>query len=85
MKAEELQMKAERLADSVGDVFTEENIEIEVVMSVLVSMLVSTALSQANMTGVELLRLFSKAVEKYEDATKLMEEDNVKIDSRATH
>jgi Holliday junction resolvasome RuvABC endonuclease subunit len=87
MKVEELQMKAEQLADRVGDLLTEEKIEIEVVMSVLVSMLVSTALSQANMTGVELLRLFSQAVEKYEDATNQMEKeiDDEQVISRATH
>jgi len=85
MKHEDLQMKAEQLADKVGDVLTMEKIEIEVVMSVLVSMLVSTAISQAGMTGVELLRLFSQAVEKYEDATKLMEKDDVQTDSRTTH
>jgi hypothetical protein len=85
MKHEDLQMKAEQLADKVGDVLTMEKIEIEVVMSVLVSMLVLTAISQAGMTGVELLRLFSQAVEKYEDATKLMEKDDVQTDSRTTH
>jgi len=85
MKHEELQMKAEQLADKVGDVLTMEKIELEVVMSVLISMLVSTALSQANMTGVELLRLFSQAVEKYEDATKKEESNDVEIDSRTTH
>jgi hypothetical protein len=87
MKHEDLQMKAEQLADRVGDLLTMEKIEIEVVMSVLVSMLVSTALSQANMTGVELLRLFSQAVEKYEDATNQMEKeiDDEQIDSRTTH
>jgi hypothetical protein len=87
MKHEDLQRKAEQLADKVGDVLTMEKIELEVVMSVLISMLVSTAISQANMTGVELLRLFSQAVEKYEDATKLMEKeiDDEQIDSRTTH
>lgn len=87
MKVEGLQIKAESVADRVGSLLTEENIEIEVVMSVLVSMLVSTALNQANMTGVELLRLFSQAVEKYEDATNQMEKeiDDEQIDSRTTH
>ena len=85
MKAEELQMKAESIADRVGDLLTEEKLEIEVVMSVLISMMVSTALNQAGMTGVQLLRLLGQAVEKYEDAEKLMEEENVKIDSRTTH
>lgn len=85
MKHEELQMKAEQLADKVGDVLTMEKIELEVVMSVLISMLVSTAINQAGMSGVELLRLLSQAVEKYEDATKLMEKDDVQTDSRTTH
>jgi hypothetical protein len=85
MKVEDLQMKAENVADRVGDLLTEENIEIEVVMSVLVSMLVSTALNQAGMTGVQLLRLLGQAVEKYEDATKEMEEKDEQVISRATH
>jgi hypothetical protein len=85
MKAEELQMKAESVADRVGDLLVEEKLEIEVVMSVLISMMVSTALNQAGMTGVQLLRLLGQAVEKYEDAEKLTEEENVEIDSRTTH
>jgi hypothetical protein len=85
MKVEELQMKAESVADRVGDLLTEEKIEIEVVMSVLVSMLVSTALSQAGMSAVQLLRLFTQAVEKYEDATNQMEEEDEQVISRATH
>ena len=85
MKQEDLQMKAEQLADKVGDLLTMENIELEVVMSVLVSMLISTALSQADMTGVQLLRLLSQAVEKYEDATNQMEEEDEQVISRATH
>lgn len=47
---------------------------LEVVMSVLVSMLISTALSQTNMSPVELIRLFSQAVEKYEVANEEMGE-----------
>jgi hypothetical protein len=87
MKHEDLRRKAEQLADKVGDVLTMEKIELEVVMSVLISMLVSTAISQANMTGVELLRLFSQAVEKYEEATNQMEKeiDDEQTDSRTTH
>jgi hypothetical protein len=85
MKAEELQMKAESVADRVGDLLTEENLEIEVVMSVLISMMVSTALNQAGMTGVQLLRLFSQAVEKYEDATKKEESNDEQIISGTTH
>lgn len=85
MKHEDLQMKAESVADRVGDLLTEEKLEIEVVLSVLVSMLVSTALSQANMTGVQLLRLFGQAVESYEDSIKEKESNNVEIDSRTTH
>ena len=56
--------KAQQIADKIGNVLTEEKLELEVVMSVLVSMLVATALNQANMSGVQLLRLFSQAVEK---------------------
>ena len=87
MKQTELQIKAEELADKVGDLFTQENIEIEVVMSVLVSMLASTALTQANMTGVELLRLFSQAVEAFEDGIKNLEkeENDEQVISRTTH
>ena len=86
MKVEELQMKAESVADRVGDLLTEEKIEIEVVMSVLVSMLVSTALSQAGMSAVQLLRLFTQAVEKYEDAiNEESEENDEQVISRATH
>jgi hypothetical protein len=85
MKVEELQMKAESVADRVGDLLTEEKIEIEVVMSVLVSMLVSTALNQAGMTGVQLLRLLGQAVEKYEDTIEEMEEEDEQVISRATH
>jgi hypothetical protein len=87
MKQTELQTKAEKLADKVGDLFTQENIEIEVVLSVLVSMLASTALTQANMTGVELLRLFSQAVETFEDGMKKLEkeENDEQVNSRTTH
>lgn len=80
------QRKAEKLADKVGDLFTMENIELEVVMSVLVSMLVSTALNQANMSGVQLLRLLSQAVEKYEDAiNEESEEEDEQVISGTTH
>ena len=80
------QRKAEELADKVGDLLTMEKIELEVVMSVLVSMLVSTALNQANMSGVQLLRLFSQAVEKYEDSdNEESEEEDEQVISRATH
>jgi len=85
MKVEELQMKAESVADRVGDLLTEENLEIEVVMSVLISMMVSTALNQANMTGVQLLRLLGQAVEKYEDATNEKESNDEQIISGTTH
>lgn len=86
MKHEELLNQADELRDKVGDLFTETNIELGVVMSVLVSMMVSTAIEQANMTPVELIRLFSQAVEKYEDNLKEeVEEENVEIDSRTTH
>jgi hypothetical protein len=78
--------KAEELADKVGDLLTMENIELEVVMSVLVSMLVSTALNQANMSGVQLLRLLSQAVEKYEDAiNEESEEEDEQVISGTTH
>jgi len=66
MNHKEIYEKAESVASRVGDLLTEEKIEVEVVMSVLVSMLISTALSQTNMSPVELIRLFSQAVEKYE-------------------
>jgi hypothetical protein len=77
--------KAEQLADKVGDLLTMEKIELEVVLSVLVSMLVSTAMNQANMTGVQLLRLLSQAVEKYEDHIKESEEDDEQVISGTTH
>ena len=78
--------KAQQIADKIGNVLTEEKLELEVVMSVLVSMLVATALNQANMSGVQLLRLFSQAVEKYEDATnEESEEEDEQVISRATH
>ena len=84
---EALLKQADELKDKVGDLFTQENIEIEVVMSVLVSMLASTALTQANMTGVELLRLFSQAVEAFEDGMKNLEkeENDEQVISRTTH
>ena len=86
MKHEELLKQADELKDKVGDLFTETNIELGVVMSVLVSMMVSTAIEQANMTPVELIRLFSQAVEKYEDNRKEeSEEEDEQIDSRTTH
>ena len=82
----DLQAKAEQIADRVGDLLTMEKLEIEVVMSVLVSMLVSTALNQANMSGVQLLRLLSQAVEKYEDATnEESEEEDEQVISGTTH
>lgn len=81
----DVQAKAEQLADKVGDLLTMEKIEIEVVLSVLVSMLVSTALNQANMTGVQLLRLLSQAVEKYEEHIKESEEDDEQVISGTTH
>ena len=77
--------KAEQLADKVGDLLTMEKIELEVVLSVLVSMLVSTSMGQANMTGVQLLRLISQAVEKYEDHIKESEEDDEQVISGTTH
>ena len=87
MKQEALLKQADELKEKVGDLFTQENIEIEVVMSVLVSMLASTALTQANMTGVELLRLFSQAVEAFEDGMKNLEkeENDEQVISRTTH
>jgi hypothetical protein len=81
----DIKEKAERIADRVGNLLTEEKLELEVVMSVLVSMLVSTALSQAGMTGLQLVRLFSQAVEKYEDHNKESEEEDEQVISRATH
>lgn len=85
MNREDIQMKAEQLADKMGDLLTEEKTPIEVVMSVFVSLLVTTALNQAGMTGVQLLRLLGQAVEKYEDHTKEMEEKDEQVISRATH
>jgi hypothetical protein len=85
MKQEDVQRKAEQVADKIGDVLTEENLELEIVLSVLISMLVSTSLNQAGMTGVQLLRLFGQAVEKYEDAEKLMEKDDEQVISGTTH
>lgn len=78
--------QAEDLKDKVGNVFTETNVELGLVMSVLVSMLVSTAIDQAHMTPVELVRLFSQAVEAFEDNKKLeKEEDDEQVISRTTH
>jgi hypothetical protein len=77
--------KAGQLVDKIGNLFTEENIEVAVVLSTLVSMLVSTAFNQTNMTGVELVRLFVQAVEKYEDAMKLKEIADEQADGRTTH
>jgi hypothetical protein len=87
MNQTDVQIKAEELADKVGDLFTEENIELDVVLSVLLSMLISTSLIQANMTGVELLRLFSQAVETFEDGMKKLEKeiDDEQAISRTTH
>jgi hypothetical protein len=81
----DIQEKAEQLADKVGNLLTEEKIEIEVVLSVLVSMLVSTALNQANMSGVQLLRLFTQAVEKYEEHIKESEEEDEQVIGGTTH
>jgi len=81
----DIQKKAEEVADKIGNLLTEEKLELEVVMSVFVSLLVSTALSQAGMTGVQLLRLFSQAVEKYEDHNEESEEEDEQVISRATH
>ena len=78
-------MKTEQIAGKVGDVFTEEELEIEVVLSVLVSMLVSTAMGQAGMSGLQLVRLFSQAVEKYEETTKEREEEDEQVISGTTH
>ena len=77
--------KAEEVADKIGNLLTEEKLELEVVMSVFVSLLVSTALNQANMSGVQLLRLFSQAVEKYEEHNEESEEEDEQIISRTTH
>ena len=77
--------KAERIADKIGSVLTEEKLEVEIVLSVLVSMLVSTALNQTNMSGVQLLRLFSQAVEKYEDHNEESEEEDEQVISGTTH
>ena len=79
--------QAEDLKDKVGDLFTETNIELGVVMSVLVSMLVDTAISQADMTPVELIRLFASAVESYEDGMKKLEKErnDEQVISRTTH
>jgi antitoxin component of RelBE/YafQ-DinJ toxin-antitoxin module len=87
MKKEEALEQAEVLKDKVGDLFTETNIELGVVMSVLVSMLVSTAIEQAKMTPIELVRLFSQAVESYEDGIKKLEkeEEDGEVISRTTH
>jgi hypothetical protein len=84
MTHEELLTQAEALKDKVGDIFTETNTELGVVLSVLVSMLVSTALDQADMTPIELVRLFSQAIEKYED-TREREQDDEQIISGTTH
>ena len=82
----EIQMKAEQIASRVGDVLTEEKLELEVVLSVLVSMLVSTAIGQAGMTGFQLLHLFGQAIEKYEEATnKEREEEDEQVISGTTH
>jgi hypothetical protein len=79
--------QAEDLKDKVGDLFTETNIELGVVLSVLVSMLVDTAISQADMTPVELIRLFASAVESYEDGMKKLEKErnDEQVISRTTH
>jgi len=84
---ETLVEQAEVLKDQVGDLFTQTNIELGVVLSVLVSMLVSTAIEQARMTPVELIRLFASAVESYEDGIKNLEkeEDDEQAISRTTH
>ena len=85
---EEVQRKASILADKVGELFTQEPIEIAVAMSVLMSLTVSTGLNQAGMTGTELIRLFAQGVEKYEDAKlneEESEEDDGEVISRTTH
>ena len=81
----DLQTKSKLVADKVGDLLTEEKLELEVVMSVLVSMLVSTALSQAGMTGIQLVRLFSQAVEKYEEHNEESEKEDEQVISGTTH
>jgi len=82
----ELQEKAEQIADRIGDLLTEEKLELEVVMSVFVSMLVSTAMGQAGMSGLQLVRLFSQAVEKYEDAINQERgEEDGQVISGTTH
>jgi hypothetical protein len=81
----DIQEKAEQLADKVGDLLTMEKIELEVVLSVLISMLVSTAMNQANMTGVQLLRLLGQAVEKYEEHNKEREEEDEQVIGGTTH
>jgi hypothetical protein len=84
--SQETQMKAEQIAERIGDLLTEEQLELDVVLSVFVSMLVSTAMSQAGMSGLQLVRLFSQAVEKYEEATnKEREEEDEQVISRTTH
>jgi len=83
--SQDLVKKAEQLADRVGSLFTEENLEIGLVMSVLVSMLVSTAIGQAGMSGLQLVRLFSQAVEKYEDHNEESEEEDEQVISGTTH
>jgi len=87
MTHEELLNQAESLKDKVGDIFTETNIELGVVLSVLVSMLVSTAIEQAKMTPIELVRLFSQAVESYEGSNNKLEkeEEDGEVISRTTH
>ena len=77
--------QAEALKDKVGNLFTETNIELGVVMSVLVSMLVATAIEQGGMTPVELIRLFAQAVEKYEDHNEESEEEDEQVISGTTH
>jgi hypothetical protein len=84
--SQETQIKAEQIAERIGDLLTEEQLELDVVLSVFVSMLVSTAMSQAGMSGLQLVRLFSQAVEKYEEATnKEREEEDEQVISRTTH
>ena len=77
--------QAEQLVDAIGNMLTEEKIEVPIVLSALVSMLVSTALNQTSMNGIQLIRLFSQAVEKYEDETQLRKEDDEQADGRTTH
>ena len=88
LEQEEVQRKAEILADAVGELFTKEPVEVAVAMSVLMSLTVSTGLNQAGMTGTELIRLFAQGVEKYEDAKlneEESEEDDGEVISRTTH